>query len=155
MHDRENHTLSSGTSPSPSIWKCPPPRARFFFFFSPPPPPEPLGLWGRVKSMDSTAIFTLYSVNTPLIATPCLWRHWRRAQRRVRTYGVSARESQKVSQLLSHYIGIGFPGQFRNFVAQMHFMSFKFRRFGSCTTDGFVIRFHFPSIRICINANQI
>ena len=24
--------------------------------------------------MDSTAIFTLYSVNTPLIATPCSWR---------------------------------------------------------------------------------
>ena len=25
MDDRENHTLFSGTSPSPSIWKCPPP----------------------------------------------------------------------------------------------------------------------------------
>ena len=28
MDDRENHTLSSGTSPSPSIWKCPPPPGR-------------------------------------------------------------------------------------------------------------------------------
>ena len=30
---------------------------------------------------------------------------------------------------------IGFPGQFRNFVDQIHFMSIQFRRFGSCTTD--------------------
>ena len=30
---------------------------------------------------------------------------------------------------------IGFPGQFRNFVDQFHFMSIQFRRFGSCTTD--------------------
>ena len=30
---------------------------------------------------------------------------------------------------------IGFPGKFRNFVDQIHFMSIQFRRFGSCTTD--------------------
>ena len=30
---------------------------------------------------------------------------------------------------------IGFPGQFRNFVDQIHFMSIQFRRFGSCPTD--------------------
>ena len=29
---------------------------------------------------------------------------------------------------------IGFPGQFRNFVDQIHFMSIQFRRFGSCIT---------------------
>ena len=52
------------------------------FRVTPPPPPpgalicdsQTVQLWGRVKSMDSTAIFTLYSVNTPLIATPCSWR---------------------------------------------------------------------------------
>ena len=35
---------------------------------------------------------------------------------------------------------IGFPGQFRNFVDQINFMSIQFRRFGSCTTD---LSFHF------------
>ena len=30
---------------------------------------------------------------------------------------------------------IGFPGQFCNFVDQIHFMSIQFRRFWSCTTD--------------------
>ena len=35
MDDRENHTLSSGTSPSPSIWQCPPP----------PPPPGQNIIW--------------------------------------------------------------------------------------------------------------
>ena len=32
-------------------------------------------------------------------------------------------------------ITIGFPGQFRNFVDQIHVMSIQFRGFGSCTTD--------------------
>ena len=49
---------------------------------------------------------------------------------------------------------IGFPGQFRNFVDQIHFMSIQFRRFG-VMHNRFVIRFYYPSIRICIDAIQI
>ena len=49
---------------------------------------------------------------------------------------------------------IGFPGQFRNYVDQIHFMSIQFRRFGSCTTD-LSFDFIFPAFAFCIDATQI
>ena len=49
---------------------------------------------------------------------------------------------------------IGFPGQFRNFVDQIHFMNIQFRR---CRVmhNRLVNRFYFSSIRICIDTIQI
>ena len=44
---------------------------------------------------------------------------------------------------------IGFPGQFRNFVDQIHFMSIQFRRFGSCTTDS-SYDFIFPAFEFAL-----
>ena len=44
---------------------------------------------------------------------------------------------------------IGFPGQFRNFVDQIHFMSVQFRRFGSCTTDS-SFDFIFPAFEFAL-----
>ena len=44
---------------------------------------------------------------------------------------------------------IGFPGQVRNFVDQIHFMSIQFRRFGSCITDS-SFNFIFPAFEFAL-----
>ena len=44
---------------------------------------------------------------------------------------------------------IGFPGQFRNFVDQIHFMSIQFRRLGSCTMDS-SFDFIFPAFEFAL-----
>ena len=46
-------------------------------------------------------------------------------------------------------VNIGFPGQFRNFVDQINFMSIQFRRFGSCTTDS-SFDFIFPAFEFVL-----
>ena len=44
---------------------------------------------------------------------------------------------------------INFPGQFRNFVDQIHFTIIQFRRFGSCTTDS-SFDFIFPAFEFAL-----
>ena len=56
-------------------------------------------------------------------------------------------QQQKIGLLA--IINIGFPGQFRNFVDQIHFMSIQFRRFGSCTTDS-SFDFIFPAFEFAL-----
>ena len=49
--------------------------------------------------------------------------------------GAKVRKCAPQNWKLCSMFSIGFPGQFRNFVDQIHFMSIQFRRFGSCTID--------------------
>ena len=48
---------------------------------------------------------------------------------------VQSQLQSSLDKVLTWINNIGFPGQFRNFVDQIHFMSIQFRRFGSCTTQ--------------------